>query len=88
MVRIWHEIDETKGHKGDPNPGSAWCCLTQNFEDLEIMREHLGEGFEDITAASWETETGDYENIWVTWGYPSYAADNIYYPVEQKVEST
>lgn len=75
-------IDETKGQVGDPNPNSAWCCLIQDYEGLEALREHLGEDFEDITAASFETETGDYENIWVTWGQPSYASDNFYYPVD------
>lgn len=95
MVKIWYEVDESRGQVGAPNDmyegteisKTAWCCLIQDFEGLQSLREHLGEGFEHITATTFETETGDYENIWVTWGSPSYASDNWYYPVEMKVEA-
>jgi hypothetical protein len=48
----------------------AFCCSIQDTESLEAIQEMLGD--DTITAAQFITENGDYDNLHIRFGYPSF----------------
>jgi hypothetical protein len=53
--------------------GLAFVCEMDDFETIEELRQMLDD--ENVTAAQFETWTGEYTNIFVRYGYPSCRSD-------------
>ncbi len=55
----------------------AFCCVLD--EDLSYIQQHICDP--DITAAAFGTETGDYDPLYVRYGYPSFRAGGQWFRV-------
>lgn len=57
----------------------AWACLIQNGEAIDYLNEMLKR--DDITSAYFTTHTGEYDDIYIAFGYPSFAYPRRYFKV-------
>lgn len=60
--------------------GLAFVCVSQDPEVLGEIRKLIHD--DDITAAAFGTDTGDYSPLLVRYGYPSYRAGGQWYEVK------
>lgn len=58
----------------------AYCCAIQDSETLDSIKQQLND--DDITSAIFDTSNGDYDNLHINYGYPSFRHHDTWHKVE------